>query len=56
LLRKLSFVGKPEPKKTESSVLVERHVNTFLKDVRLGVLTEDQMTTVLNALQAVVSK
>jgi hypothetical protein len=56
LLRKLSLVGKPEPKKTESSVLVERHVNTFLKDVRLGVLTVDQMTTVLNALQAVVSK
>jgi len=56
LCRKLSLVGKPAPKKTESSVLVERHVNTFLKDVRLGVLTEDQMTTVLNALQAVISK
>lgn len=56
LVRKLSLVGKPEPKKTESSVLVERHVNTFLKDIRLGVLTVEQMTTVLNALQAVVSK
>ena len=56
LVRKLSLVGKPEPKKTEESVLVERHVNTFLKDIRLGVLTVEQMTTVLNALQAVVSK
>ena len=55
LIRKLSLVGKKEPKEIEKSILVERHVKAFLKDVRLGNLTVEQKTEVLNALEAVIA-
>ena len=54
LVRKLNLVGKPEPKKTEESVLADRAVTNLIK--RLDACSEEQMQKVLDAIQARLTK
>lgn len=56
LIAKLGTVGKKESVKTEESVLNVRRMNSFIKGVRNGAYDAAQLTEVLNAIQAVISK